>query len=193
MNPTPQGSAFDQAIARYLHRQRSLGRAYAHEESVIGALRRFLEKSGFVDLDQAVFEAWCVSQGHLAANTRRNRQRIVRNFCLDRQRAEPTCFVPDVNSFPRRCPYAPPIIFGPAEVARVLAMADSLAATANSPLRPAVMRLAVVLPTRQGCDAANCCGLLWQTSIHTTASCAFVSRSSTSLASFRCRRTLLGS
>lgn len=33
----------------------------------------------------------------------------------------------------------------PAEVARMLAMADSLASTANSPLRPAVMRLAVVL------------------------------------------------
>ena len=65
MNSIPQGSASDHAIARYLHRQRSLGRAHAHGESVIDALRRFLEKSGFVDLDQAVFEAWCVSQGHL--------------------------------------------------------------------------------------------------------------------------------
>jgi hypothetical protein len=85
----------------------------------------------------------CIAK--LAANTRRNRQRIVRNFCLYRQRAEPICFVPDINRFPRRCPHAPPVIFGPVEVARVLARADSLAATANSPLRPAVMRLAVVL------------------------------------------------
>lgn len=145
MSPTPQGSPFDQAIDRYLQRQRVLGRGYVHEERVIDALHRFLKNNGCVDLDQAVFEAWCASQGHLAANTRRSRQRIVRNFCLYRQRAEPTCFVPDINRFPRRCPHAPPVIFGSAEVARMLAMADSLASTANSPLRPAVMRLAVVL------------------------------------------------
>jgi integrase len=145
MSPTSQESALDQAIARYLQRQRVLGRAYVHEERVIDALHRFLKKNGCVDLDQAIFEEWCTSQGHLAANTRRNRQRIVRNLCLYRQRAEPTCFIPDINRFPRRCPHAPPVIFGPAAVARMLAMADSLAATANSPLRPAVMRLAVVL------------------------------------------------
>ena len=145
MSPTPQRSAFEQAVERYLQKQRVLGRGYVHEERVFDALHRFLKKNGCVDLDQAVFEAWCASQGHLAANTRRNRQRIVRNFCLYRQRAEPTCFVPDINRLPRRCPYAAPIIFGPAEVARMLAIADGLAPTANSPLRPAVMRLAVVL------------------------------------------------
>jgi integrase/recombinase XerD len=193
MNPTPQGSAFDRAIDRYLQRQRSLGRGYVHEERVIDALRRFLKKNGCVELDQGAFEAWCAAQGHLAANTRRNRQRIVRNFCLYRQRTEPTCFVPDINRFPRRCPHAPPVIFGLAEVVKMLAMAEMLAPTANSPLRPAVMRLAVVLLYTAGCDAANCCASLWQTSIHTTASCAFVSRSSTSLGSSRCRRTPLGS
>jgi integrase/recombinase XerD len=145
MNPTQHRTALDLTIDRYLQRQRSLGRAYVHEEWVIDALHRFLTKSGCVDLDQAAFYAWCTSQGHLAANTRRNRQRIVRNFCLYRQRAEPTCFVPDINRFPRRFPYAPPVIFGPAEVARMLVMAERLAPTANSPLRPAVMRLAVVL------------------------------------------------
>lgn len=126
-------------------RQRSLGRGYVHEERVIDALRRFLKKNGCVDLDQAAFDAWCASQGPLAANTRRNRQRIVRNFCLNRQRAEPTCFIPDINRFPRRCPHAPPVIFEPAEVARMLAVAERLAPTPGSPLRPAVMRLAVVL------------------------------------------------
>jgi integrase/recombinase XerD len=145
MSPTPQESAFDRAIDRYLQTRRALGRGYAHEERVIDALRRFLKKGGFVDLDQTVCEAWCASQDHLAANTRRNRQRIVRNFCLYRQRGEPTCFIPDINRFPRRCPHAPPVIFGPAEVARMLAMAKRLAPTANSPLRPAVMRFAVVL------------------------------------------------
>jgi integrase/recombinase XerD len=145
MSPTLQGTAFDQLVDRYLRRQRSLGRAYVHEERVIDALRRFLEKNSCTDLDQAVFEAWCASQGHLSANTRRNRQRIVRNFCLYRQRTEPTCFVPDINRLPRRSPYAPPVIFGAVEVARMLAMADRLAPTSSSPLRPAGMRLAVVL------------------------------------------------
>jgi integrase/recombinase XerD len=145
MSPIPQESAFDRAIARYLQRQRVLGRAYVNEERVIDALRRFLKENGCVDLDRTTFEAWCASHAHLSANTRRNRQRIVRNFCLYRQRSEPTCFVPDSNRFPRRCPHAPPVIFGPAEVARVLALADRLPPTTNSPLRPAVMRLAVVL------------------------------------------------
>jgi len=145
MTPTLHGSALDVVADRYLRRQRSLGRAYVHEEQVIDALRRFLDKNSCADLDQANFEAWCASQVHLSANTRRNRQRIVRNFCLYRQRTEPTCFVPDINRLPHRSPYAPPVIFGAAEVARMLAMADRLAPTSSSPLRPAVMRLAVVL------------------------------------------------
>ena len=99
MSPTPQGSPFDLAIDRYLQRQRVLGRGYVHEERVIDALHRFLKKNGCVDLDQAVFEAWCASQGHLAANTRRSRQRIVRNFCLYRQRAEPTASSRTLTAF----------------------------------------------------------------------------------------------
>ena len=145
MSPVQQQSAFDQAIDRYLQRQRALGRGYVHEGYVFGTLRRFLKGNGAADLDQAIFEAWCASQTRLSVNTRRNRQRIVRNFCLYRQRREPRCFVPDINCFPRPCPHAPPVIFGPADVARLLAMADRLTATSNSPLRPAVMRLAVVL------------------------------------------------
>jgi integrase len=145
MSATLQGSTFDQVVDQYLQRQRSLGRAYVHEERVIDALRRFLMKNGRTDLDQVIFETWCASQSHLSANTRRNRQRIVRNFCLYRRRTEPTCFVPDINRLPHRRPYAPPVIFGAAEVARMLAAADRLAPTSGSPLRPAVMRLAVVL------------------------------------------------
>lgn len=145
MSTTLSSSAFNKMVDRYLRRQRSLGRAYVHEERVIDALRRFLDKSCSADLDQALFEAWCASQSHLSANTRRNRQRIVRNFCLYRLRTELTCFVPDINRLPRRCPYAPPVIFGAADVARMLAAADRLAPTSTSPLRPAVMRLAVVL------------------------------------------------
>ncbi|MET4262492.1 integrase/recombinase XerD [Bradyrhizobium sp. S3.12.5] len=88
--------------------------------------------------------------GHLSANTRRNRQRIVRNFCLYRRRTEPTCFVPDINRLPRRCPYAPPVIFGADEVARMLAAADRLAPTSTSPLRPAAVVLLYTAGRRRG-------------------------------------------
>ena len=145
MSPIQHQTALDPTIDRYLQGRRALGRAYVHEEAVIGELRRFLMNSGCTELDHAVFEVWCKSHGHLAANTRRNRQRIVRNFCLYRQRTEPTCFVPDINRFPRRVPHAPPVIIGPADVARMLTVTGRLAPNANSPLRPAVMRLAVVL------------------------------------------------
>ncbi len=145
MSETLACCVFDQVADRYLRRQRSLGRAYVHEEHVIHGLGLFLEKHRCAELNQAVFEAWCVSQAHLSANTRRNRQRIVRNFCLYRRRTEPSCFVPDINRFPHRRPYAPPVIFGAAEVARMLVAADRLVPTSRSPLRPAVMRLAVVL------------------------------------------------
>ena len=46
MTPTQQGSSFSDAIDRYLHRQRTLGRGYVHEEHVFDALRRFLRENG---------------------------------------------------------------------------------------------------------------------------------------------------
>ncbi|MGY4230176.1 hypothetical protein ACVMIH_007661 [Bradyrhizobium sp. USDA 4503] len=73
MSTTLPGSVFNQVVDRYLRRQRSLGRAYVHEERVFDALRLFLEKTSSTDLDQALFEAWCASQSHLSVNTRRNR------------------------------------------------------------------------------------------------------------------------
>jgi integrase/recombinase XerD len=135
----------DVMIDRYLQRQRSLGRGYANEERVLSSLHSFLRKAGSADLDQKIFQEWCKSQEKLTANVRRQRQRIARNFCLYRQRKEPNCFVPDPSHFPNRCPHALPVIFGPADVARMLAAAKALTPTAGSPLRPAVMRLAVVI------------------------------------------------
>jgi integrase/recombinase XerD len=132
-------------IEQYLQRQHSLGRGYATEERVLLSLHDFLSKAGAADLDQKIFQEWCKTHQKLTANVRRQRQRIVRNFCLYRQRTEPNCFVPDRSHFPRRCPHALPVIFGPVEVARMLAAAKTLTPTAGSPLRPAVMRLAVVI------------------------------------------------
>jgi len=76
---------------------------------------------------------------------RRNRQRIVRNWCLYRQRDEPACFVPDPNRFPRPHPHQAPVIVSPEQIARMLAAADAVQPTADSSLRPWILRLATVL------------------------------------------------
>jgi len=135
----------DLLIDQYLKRQRALGREYKGEEWMLRSLSHFLHDQHIEDLDQTVFDAWCESFVHLTANVRRNRQRVVRNFCLYRHRTELNCFVPDINRFPRPTPYVAPVVFGAVEVSRMLMAAEHLRPTAGSPLRPAVMRLAVIL------------------------------------------------
>jgi len=135
----------DSLIDQYLKRQRALGREYSSEEWMLRSLSHFLREQHSEDLDQAGFDAWCHSFVHLTANVRRQRQRVVRNFCLYRRRTDLNCFVPDINRFPRPTPYVAPVIFGAVEVSSMLKAADRMQPTPNSPLRPAVMRLAVVL------------------------------------------------
>jgi len=137
--------ALDSLIDQYLQRQRALGRGYQGEEWMLRSLSHFLQDRRIEDLDQAGFDGWCQSFVHLTANVRRSRQRVVRNFCLYRRRTELSCFVPDINRFPRPTPYVAPVIFGAVEVSRMLMAAEHLRPTAGSPLRPAVMRLAVIL------------------------------------------------
>ena len=141
----PSETELDSTIARYLQLRRSLGRAYANEERVLASVRHFLMAATCTDLDYDHFLGWCNTLAGLNATVRRNRQRIVRNFCLYRQRTEPECFVPDPNHFPRPCPAATPVIFGSSEVISMLAAAEQLGPVPTSPLRPAVLRLAVVL------------------------------------------------
>jgi integrase len=141
----PSDLPLDSAIARYLTIQRALGREYVREERVLTSLCQFLHEQGFADLEQPGFETWCQSFAHLHANTRRGHMGIVRNFCLYRRRSEPDCFVLDVNLFPRLVPYRAPVILGPTDIVKMLAAAAQIKRTAKSPLKPAVMRLAVVL------------------------------------------------
>lgn len=132
-------------IEQYLHWKRALGRRYLGVERVLRSLLQFLQDRSAIDLDQHLFDAWSQSFAELTANVRRGRQREVRNFCLYRQRTEPNCFVPDLDRFPRPVPYRAPVIFSPSAVATMLAAANQQRATPGSPLRPAVLRLAVVL------------------------------------------------
>lgn len=132
-------------VERYIAGQRALGRNYRYEQMTLVSLGQFLLKQHATDLDTIQFHAWCNSLSGVCVNHRRKRQLIVRKFCLYRQRTEPACFVPDINCFPRPVACRPPSVFGEKEVARMLAAADRLPATHRGPLRPAVVRLAVVL------------------------------------------------
>lgn len=132
-------------IDTWLTHQRALGRGYEGPEWILEHLRRFIVATNAADLDQAAFDLWCDSFRHLSATTRRGRQLSVHKFCRFRQRTEPGCFVPDPLYFVRLLPYRRPVIIEPEQVARLLVVADNLLATANSPLLPAITRLAVIL------------------------------------------------
>ena len=135
----------DRWIEAWLAHQRTLGRAYDKEEWIFRRLRQFIVTSGADDLDHKSFDRWCASLRHLSPTTQRSGQLIVRKFCLFRRRAEPGCFVPDPLYFARQLPCRRPVILEPAQVSQMLAVADSLTPTANSPLLPAVMRMAVII------------------------------------------------
>lgn len=145
MNDRIVSTTLDPVIRRYLARRRALGRQYDMEESTLHSLTDFLAQAGASDLSSRLFESWCKTFDSLTANVRRARQVAVRNFCLYRQRTEPRCFVPDINRFARPQPHAAPIILTPAQVGRLLELAGTRDATPTSPLRPYVLRLALVL------------------------------------------------
>lgn len=138
-------SAIDVSIDRYLERQRALGRAYRTEEDVLRSLSHSVAAAGCPDIDLTAFDRWCSSHQGLTANVRRNRQRIVRNWCLYRQRTQPSCFVPDPNRFPRSHPHQAPVIVAPEQIRRMLVAAEAVRPAPHSSLRPQVLRLATVL------------------------------------------------
>lgn len=159
MTRTEMSSAIDRSIDRYLERQRALGRAYRTEEDVLRSLSRSLVSRGLANIDLPAFDQWCASHQGLTANVRRNRQRIVRNWCLYRQREEPSCFVPDPNRFPRSHPHQAPVIVAPDQIARMLLAADAVRPSVDSSLRPKVLRLATVLLYSAGLRRGELIGL----------------------------------
>ncbi len=132
-------------ILRYLELKQALGRRYDVETRVLHSLDRFLNTSGAADLDAGSFAAWCHSQQHLCSGVLRSRMRIVRNFCLYQRREQPDCFIPDPLLFPSNHQRVRPYIFSEAEIARLLSKTSLLRPAANSPLRPRIFRLAIVL------------------------------------------------
>lgn len=140
-------SRFGGAIVTYLALKRALGRRFAGEADVLRNLDRFVasQRSRSRVLTARSFSAWVLTLSHLTPTVRRNRMRIVRNFCLYLRRRQPSCFVPDKSGFPAPHPPARPHIFTEAQILKVLSTARDLRRPANSPLCPEVFRIAVVL------------------------------------------------
>jgi len=145
MNISIAQSVLQPIISRYLELQRALGKWFDGERRILEAFDRWLAEIGAADVDSENFTVWCTSKQHLASGVRRNHMRVVRNFCLYRRRSDPTCFVPDLLSFPANHQPLQPYIFTEAQIARVIQAADQLEPLPLSPIRAQVYRLAVVL------------------------------------------------
>ena len=101
--------------------------------------------NSYPDLNAAAFQVWCHTQENLASGVRRVRMRQVYNLCLYRRRTEPKCFVPDLSAFPEYHQPLQPYIFSEDEIARLLRAASGLNRVPSSPLRPEMIRLAIML------------------------------------------------
>ena len=133
-------------LARYIDLKTALGRRFENATRTLKSLDRFLhEQAKYLDLSAAAFQAWCQTHEHLASGSRRKRMLEVHNFCLYRRRTEPYCFVPDPDWFPKPHQCIRPYIFSAQEEFRLLRAASELKRVPWSPLRPEVIRLALML------------------------------------------------
>lgn len=136
---------WDEAATAYLTSRRALGRAYAKEEMILCNLRAFLVREGAVDIDRALFDRWREPFYHLSPNTRVVRERTVYNFCRYRRRSEPNCFLPDPSSLARPGPRPLPTLIESEQVVQLLEYLAELRPKRHEALRPAVLRMAIIL------------------------------------------------
>ena len=148
-------------LTRYIDLKQALGRRFDLPSRTLQSLDRFLhdQSTKYPDLNVAAFQSWCHTHEHAASGVRRVRMLEVRAFCLYRRRTEPNCFVPDPNSFPAYHQRLKPHIFSEAEVARLLHAASGLKRNPASPLRPEMIRLAIVLLFTTGMRRGELLGL----------------------------------
>ena len=138
-------SRWDKAVDAYLSSRHALGRAFRKEEDVLRHMRAFLVRRSAKDLDQALFDEWRSQFFHRTASTRVVREITIYNFCRYRRRTEPAVFVPDRFVLARSRPYALPTLIEAPQVARLLRYVSVRPSRLRSPLRPAVLRFAIVL------------------------------------------------
>jgi integrase/recombinase XerD len=148
-------------FARYVDLKRALGRRFDPPARTLQSLDRFLcdQSAKYPDLNAAAFQAWCHIHEHVASGVRRVRMLEVCSFCLYRRRTEPQCFVPDPSSFPSYHQRLQPYIFSEVEVAKLLHAASGLNRNPLSPLRPEVIRLAIILLFTTGIRRGELLGL----------------------------------
>lgn len=134
-------------IEKYLQLKRSLGRDYSREADILCHFDAFIGGSypSFQDLNGEMFTAWSATLQHLLPTVRRNYMRVVRNFCLFRQRSYPNSFVPDPLSFPGNHQSRSPHILSESDIAHILDACRYLQPTASSPLRSENMRIGILL------------------------------------------------
>lgn len=134
-------------IEQYLKVKRSLGRDYSREAAILSHFDAFMGGCypSFQDITGEIFTAWATTLGLLSPTVRRNHMRIVRNFCLFRQRSQPNSFVPDPLSFPANHQSVSPYILSESDIARLLDACQYLQPTATSPLRSESMRIGILL------------------------------------------------
>lgn len=159
---TPVFSSRQAAVLRrYVDLKRALGRGFNAPSRTLQSLDRFLHEQNalYADLDASAFQSWCHSHEHVASGVRRVRMLEVRAFCLYRRRTEPLCFVPDLSSFPFYHQRLKPYIFSQADVAKLLRAAEGLERKPISPLRPEVIRLAIILLFTTGIRRGELLGL----------------------------------
>lgn len=149
------------AFARYVDLKRALGRGFDASSRTLQSLDQFLHEQSAIypDLNAAAFQAWCHTHEHVASGVRRVRMLEVRAFCLYRRRTEPQCFFPDLSSFPPYHQPLKPYIFSPADVAKLIRAATGLERKPVSPLRPEVIRLAIILLFTTGIRRGELLGL----------------------------------
>ena len=144
MGARSPSEALGAAIDKFVTHQRVFGCKYDRQESVLRLMQRFVARQRETDLSASVYERWCRFEQRLSPTVRYFNQLTVHKFCQFRQRHEPRCFVPDPAGFTRPRPYRSPVIITPKQIVSLLRAADVLSPSQYS-LRPAVMRMAVVL------------------------------------------------
>jgi integrase/recombinase XerD len=138
-------TSFSSHIDRYIKLKQSLGRRFSVERRVLKHLDDFLRVADATDLTKVEFESWCKVQVHVSSGVRRNRMRIVRNFCLYRRRTKPDCFVPDDHVFPAPHQVVQPHIFSELEIARLLQATANVPSSPRFVLRSLALRLSIIL------------------------------------------------
>ncbi|MDZ4780379.1 MAG: tyrosine-type recombinase/integrase [Planctomycetia bacterium] len=144
-----QPPAFSSVVApilrRYVDLKQALGRRFSAVTYTLLSMDRCLNAGKCRDLNADAFKAWCRTHEHVASGVRRAWMFEVYNFCLYRRRTEPQCFVPDPSTFPPHHQRLIPYIFSETDVARLLDATADVKRHPYSPLRPEVLRLAIVL------------------------------------------------